>query len=43
MVIVRGPSPVDRILELTRASDRLEIVDLDPVEPPVQAVHTARA
>jgi anti-sigma B factor antagonist len=38
LVLVRGPSQFDRVLDLTRASDSLEIVDLDPVEPPVQAL-----
>jgi anti-anti-sigma factor len=37
LVLVRGPSQVDRVLALTGARDRLEIVDLDPGEPPVQA------
>ncbi|MHB8659360.1 MAG: STAS domain-containing protein [Solirubrobacteraceae bacterium] len=36
LVLVRGPSHVDRVLDLTRASDSLEIVDLDPVKSPVQ-------
>jgi anti-sigma B factor antagonist len=38
LVLVRGPAQVDRVLDLTTASDDLEIVDLDPVEPPVQAL-----
>ena len=38
LVLVRGPAHVDRVLDLTRASDSLEIVDLDPVEPPVLAL-----
>jgi anti-sigma B factor antagonist len=38
LVLVRGPSNVDRVFDLTRASDTLEIVDLDPVEPPVLAL-----
>ncbi|MDQ6748857.1 MAG: STAS domain-containing protein, partial [Candidatus Dormibacteraeota bacterium] len=38
LVVVRGPSQVDRVLALARGSDGLEIVDLDPVEPPVQAL-----
>lgn len=38
LVLVRGPLPVDRVLKLTRASDVLEIVDLEPAEPPVQAL-----
>jgi anti-sigma B factor antagonist len=38
LVLVRGPSHIDRVLDLAQASDSLEIVDLDPVEPPVQAL-----
>jgi anti-sigma B factor antagonist len=38
LVLVRGPSQVDRVLGVAQASDALEIVDLDPVEPPVQAL-----
>jgi anti-anti-sigma factor len=38
LVLVRGPSQVDRVLDLTRTSHGLKIVDLDPVEPPVQAL-----
>ncbi len=38
LVLVRGPAHVDRVLDLTIASDNLEIVDLDPVEPPAQAL-----
>jgi anti-anti-sigma factor len=38
LVLVRGPSHVDRVFDLTRASDTLEIVDLDPIEPPVEAL-----
>jgi len=38
LVLVRGPSHVDRVFELTRASASLEIVDLDPIEPPVLAL-----
>ena len=38
MVLVRGPSQVDRLLALTGARARLEIVDLNPAEPPVQAL-----
>ena len=34
LVLVRGPAQVDRVLDLTRAADSLEIVDLHPVEPP---------
>lgn len=38
LVIVRGRPAVDRVLTLTGASDVLEIVDLLPVQPPVQAL-----
>ncbi len=38
LVLVRGPSAVDRVLELAGASDVLEIVDLEPAVPPVQAL-----
>jgi anti-sigma B factor antagonist len=38
LVLVRGPSKVDRVLTLTGASDALEIVELDPVAPPAQAL-----
>jgi anti-sigma B factor antagonist len=38
LVLVRGPSQVNRMLDLTKAGDTLEIVELDPVEPPVQAL-----
>jgi anti-sigma B factor antagonist len=38
LVLVRGPSQVDRALTLTGASEVLEIVDLEPLAPPVQAL-----
>ena len=38
LVLVRGPSQVDRVLALAHASDTFDIVDLDSVEPPVQAL-----
>jgi anti-sigma B factor antagonist len=38
LVLVRGHAQVDRVLHLTTTSGDLEIVDLDPVEPPVQAL-----
>ena len=38
LVLVRGRNQIDRVLNLTTASDDLEIVDFDPVEPPVQAL-----
>ncbi len=38
LALLRGPSCVDRVFTLTGASDAVEIVDLDPVAPPVQAL-----
>lgn len=38
LVLVRGPSQVDWLFTLTGTSDALEIVDLDAVSPPVQAL-----
>ena len=38
LVLVRGSSCVDRVFALTGAADDLEIVDIDAVEPPVQAL-----
>jgi anti-anti-sigma factor len=38
LVLVRGPSQVDRLIVLSKAADVLEIVDLDPAQPPVQAL-----
>ena len=38
LVVVRGPSRVDRVFRLTGSSDALEIVDLEPIAPPVQAL-----
>jgi anti-anti-sigma factor len=38
LVVVRGRSRVDRVLTLTGACDRLDIVDLAPTDPPVQAL-----
>ena len=38
LVLVRGPSHVDQVLTLTGASQVLEIVDLEPRQPPVQAL-----
>jgi anti-anti-sigma factor len=38
LVVVRGCSRVDRVLTLAGAGDRLDIVDLEPAEPPVQAL-----
>ena len=36
LVLVRGSAQVDRVFDLTTASDDLEIVDLNPVQPPVK-------
>jgi anti-anti-sigma factor len=38
LLLVRGPSHVDRLFTLTGTSDAVEIVDLDPIAPPVQAL-----
>jgi anti-sigma B factor antagonist len=38
LVLVRGPAPVDRVFTLTGTSEAVEIIDLDPVAPPVQAL-----
>ncbi|HSO99550.1 MAG TPA: STAS domain-containing protein [Solirubrobacteraceae bacterium] len=38
LLLVRGPSQVDRMLALTRAHERLTMVHLNPAEPPVQAL-----
>ncbi len=38
LVVVRGRPHVDRVRTPTGASDVLQIVDLDRVHPPVQAV-----
>lgn len=40
LVLVRPRSQVDRLLALSGARDRLDIVDLNPEEPPVQALVT---
>jgi len=34
LILVRGPSQVDRVFTLTGAANVLEIGDLDPTEPP---------
>ncbi|MHB8659079.1 MAG: STAS domain-containing protein [Solirubrobacteraceae bacterium] len=36
LLIVRGPRSVDRLFELTDASERLEIVDLGPRDEPTR-------
>ena len=38
LVLVRGPSTVDRLFTLTGTSDVLEIVDLDPIARPALAL-----
>jgi len=38
LVLVRGPPQVDRMFVLTKTTATLEIVDLNAVEPPVQAL-----
>jgi anti-anti-sigma factor len=38
LILVRGPAPVDRILTLTGACEKVEIFDLDPAEPPALAL-----
>lgn len=38
LVLVRGRTQVDRVLAVSGAHDRLDIVDLEPAEPAVQAL-----
>jgi anti-anti-sigma factor len=38
LLLVRGPSQVDRVFELAGVSDVVEIGDLHPPEPPVSAL-----
>jgi len=38
LILVRGPTHVDRALNLTDASSQVLIVDLDPAEPPALAL-----
>jgi anti-sigma B factor antagonist len=38
LVLVRGPAQVDRLFALTGSADGLEIIDLEPFQPPVQAL-----
>jgi anti-anti-sigma factor len=38
LILVRGPSHVDHALTLTGASSQVLILDLDPSEPPAQAL-----
>jgi anti-anti-sigma factor len=38
LILVRGPTHVDRALTLTDASSQVLIVDLDPSDPPVRAL-----
>ena len=43
LVLVRGPPAVDRVFTLSGRREQLEIVGLDPGEPPVMALlHLAR-
>jgi anti-sigma B factor antagonist len=47
LVLARGPLHVDGLFRLTGMAASLEIVDLDPTEPPIQALvrltHSAAA
>jgi anti-anti-sigma factor len=44
LIVTRGRALVERMFNLIDASEELVIVDLDPAEPPVQALlHGARA
>lgn len=38
LILVRASAPVDRVFTLTGACEQVEIVDLDPAEPPVRAL-----
>jgi anti-sigma B factor antagonist len=38
LVVVRGRPHIDRVFVLTRSCDVVDILDLDPSEPPVQAL-----
>jgi anti-sigma B factor antagonist len=38
LILVRGPTHVDRALNLTDATSQVLIVDLDPAEPPALAL-----
>ena len=38
LILVRGPTHVDRALTLTDASSQVLLVDLDPSDPPVRAL-----
>jgi len=38
LILVRGPTQVDRVLDLTDATSQVLIVDLDPAEPPALAL-----
>jgi anti-sigma B factor antagonist len=38
LLVLRGPPNVDRVFTLAGRRDDVEIHDLDPVEPPVQAL-----
>jgi anti-anti-sigma regulatory factor len=38
LVLLRGPPNVDRVFALTGHTDAVEIADVDPGAPPVQAL-----
>ncbi len=38
LLVLRGPPHVDRVFTLAGRSDVVEIHDLDPIDPPVQAL-----
>jgi anti-anti-sigma factor len=38
LVLVRGSAPVDRVFTLTKTSELVEVVDLEPCEPAVQVL-----
>ena len=38
LVLLRGPPHVDRIFTLSGSSADVEVIDIDPVEPPIQAL-----
>jgi anti-anti-sigma factor len=38
LVLIRGASNIDRLFAIAGLEDHLEIIDLDPAEPPAQAL-----
>jgi anti-sigma B factor antagonist len=38
VILIRGPAHVDLVFTLTGACEQVEILDLDPTEPPAQAM-----